>query len=123
MNHTVFVELKFWLLVIFSFIAPIVIYWLLLVKRAISKATVLILGLALILMAGIDVYLLQLLATHAKASPSMLDDAIFLSEVSVALYILPALLAGVGINIVSHVVIRHLVKAEALFEKEQKENR
>lgn len=118
MSTSVFAELTFWLLVIFSIALPFGIYITLLRKRAISRATVLVLGFGLVLIAGIDVYLLQRLATLAKASRSLSDDAIFTSEVSVALYLLPALFGGIGINMVSHVLVRHLDDAEREFRKE-----
>lgn len=118
MAFTVFVELKFWLLVIFSLVAPAVIYGVLLAKRAVSRITVLLLGLALLVIAGYDLYLLQSLAAMANASASLADDAVFLSELTIGLYLLPALLAGVGINVISHVLIRHLEEAERKFESE-----
>ena len=118
MSFTVFVELKFWLLVAFSFVAPVAIYAVLLVKRAVSRVTVLLLGLALVAIAGFDLYLLQSLAAMAKASSSLADDAVFLSELTIGLYLLPALFAGVGMNVISHVLIRHLEEAERQFERE-----
>jgi hypothetical protein len=121
MMSTVFAQGEFWLLVVFSFVVPLAIYAVLLVKRAISRATVLVLGLALVAVAGYDVYLLQSLAGIAKATPTLVDDALFTSEVSIALYILPALFAGVGVNVISHVLIRHLERAETRFESEHRE--
>jgi hypothetical protein len=121
MNATVFTEMRFWLLVVFSGVLPFAIYWMLLVKRAISRTTVLLLGLALVAIAGVDVYLLQSLSTLAKLTPSIADDAIFVSEVSLALYLLPAMFGGIGINIISHVLVSHLVEAEARFNAEKRE--
>lgn len=118
MSFTVFVELKFWLLVAFSLVAPVVIYGVLLVKRAVSRVTVLLLGLVLVAIAGFDLYLLQSLAAMAKVSSSLTDDAVFLSELTIGLYLLPALFAGVGMNLISHVLIRHLEEAERQFERE-----
>lgn len=118
MADTVFVEVKFWLLAIFSLLAPVMIYGLLLKKRSISRATVLVFGLVLVTLAGIDVYLLRSLETLAKLSPSLADDAIFSSEVSVALYVIPILLGGVGVNVISHILITHLLKAERQFDQE-----
>ena len=123
MPTTVFVELKFWLLVLFSLVAPVLIYAVLLGKRAVSRTTVLVLGLALVLIAGIDMYLLQSLVAMAKSSPSLADDAVFLSELTLGLYLLPALFAGIGINVISHVLIRHLDEAERQFEKDRRERR
>lgn len=119
MSATVFVELKFWLLVLFSFVAPVAVYTGLLVKRAVSPHTVLVLGLALVAIAALDLYLLQELAAMAGATSSAVDDAVFLSELSVSLYLLPALFAGVGINLISHVLVRHLNEAERSFENER----
>jgi len=118
MRSSVFPEIKFWLLVATSFIFPFGIYGTLLAKRAISRITVFLFGLGLVLLAGVDIYLLQGLAVLARASPSLADDKVFVSEVSLALYLLPAMFAGIGINMVSHVLIRHLVQAEAEFDEE-----
>jgi hypothetical protein len=122
MGETVFVEARFWLLVAFSFVAPVAIYAGLLATRAVARTTVLLLGLALIAIAGLDLYLLRGLIGMAKATSSLADDAIFQSELTLALYLLPALFAGVGINIVSHVLIRHLEEAEARYDSEHAED-
>ncbi|PTU30358.1 hypothetical protein [Stenotrophobium rhamnosiphilum] len=118
MGETIFVEVKFWLLVIFSLLAPILIYVGLLKKRAISRPTVLFFGLLLVALAGIDVYLMKSLETLARLSASLADDAIFVSEVSVALYVFPIVLGGVGVNLISHVLITHLLRAERQFDTE-----
>jgi len=118
MSASVLTEIEFWLLIVFSFVLPVWIYWLLLSKRTIAQTTVLLLGLALIAIAGMDVYLLQVLKSLAKLSPSLADDLVFVSEVSVALYLLPAMFGGVGINLVSHVLINHLHDAERKFKDE-----
>lgn len=122
MTTTVFTEMRFWLLVVFSGVLPFAIYGLLLAKRAISRTTVLLLGLSLVAIAGIDVYLLQTLATQAKLTSSLVDDAIFASEVSVALYLLPAMFGGIGINVISHVLVSHLVEAETRFKAENRDD-
>lgn len=121
MKNSVFAELGFWTMVVTSVILPACIYGVLLVKRAISPSTVTLLGLALVLIAGLDVYFLQSLAAAVKFSPSLADDAVFVSEVSVALYLLPAMFGGVGINLVSHVLVRHLIEAERRFRNEHPE--
>jgi hypothetical protein len=115
---TVFTEVEFWLLIVFSLLLPFGIYGILLGTRSISSRSVLLLGFVLVAIAGIDVYLLQHLATMARRSPSLTGDAIFVSEVSFALYILPVLFGGIGINLVSHVLIRHLSPAEQRFAEE-----
>jgi hypothetical protein len=116
MVDTVFAELKFWLLVLGSVLAPCGIYLFLLLKRAISRGSVALFGMALVVLSSLDVYLLQALETRAKLTHSMIDDSIFVSEVSVALYLLPLLFAGVGIHLVSHVLITHLADAEKRYQ-------
>ena len=115
MHDTVFVELQFWLLVLFSFIVPGMVVWLCLTVRAVSRNTVLALGALLVGISGFDFYLLQALARMATKTPSLADDAIFDSEITVGLYVLPALLAGIGINVTSDVLIQHLTDAEKRF--------
>ena len=122
MSTTVFTEVRFWLLVVFSGVLPFAIYWMPLVKRAISRTTVLVLGLSLVAIAGVDVYLLQTLATQAKLTPSLVDDAIFASEVSIALYLLPAMFGGIGINVISHILVSHLIEAETRFKAENRDD-
>jgi hypothetical protein len=120
MRANVFAEVTFWLLIAFSLVIPAGIYWILLVKRAVSRGTVLLLGFTLVAIAGLDVYLLQHLARLAKVTPSLADDAAFVSEVSLALYLLPAMYAGIGVNVLSHVLIRHLGESESRFLEERR---
>jgi hypothetical protein len=117
MNNTVFSEIKFWLLVIFSVVLPLGIYAMLLARRAVSRTTVLLLGFALVVISGVDVYLLQCLTTDAKLTPSLADDTIFVSEVSLALYLLPVMFGGIGINLVSQILVNHLAEAEKKYQK------
>lgn len=121
MHDTVFVELKFWLLVLFSLVAPVLMAWLCLTVKALSRNTVLLLGLVLVAIAGFDFYLLKSLAQMALMTPSLADDVLFDSEVTVGLYVLPALLAGIGINVTSHVLIEHLTDAQRRFAREKRE--
>ena len=123
MGTSVFPEIKFWLLVIFSFVLPTGAYIALFTTHTISKRLIFLFGLSLLAIAGVDVYLLQILARSARLSPSLLDDQVFNSELTIALYVLPALFAGTGINLVSHALIRHLEKAERRFEREHPEDR
>ena len=120
MQSSVFIELRFWLLMVLSIVAPIAIYYGLLVSRSVSPRTVLALGLLLTLLSGVDVYLLQTLSHLAQQTASLADDAVFLSELSVALCVLPVLFGGVGVNLVSHVLVRHLGSAERRFDEAQR---
>ena len=118
MNQSVFVELRFWLLVVFSVAVPAGIYGALLVTRSISRFAVLWFGVAMVLIAGVDVYLLQTLATLAHTTTSLTDDIVFTSELTVALYVLPLVFGGMGVNLISHVLLRHLSEAEGRFDRE-----
>jgi hypothetical protein len=53
-----------------------------------------------------------------RSMSSLADDKIFNSEFSIALYLLPVLYAGVGTNLISHVLISHLKGAEQAFDEE-----
>jgi len=117
-SYSVFTEARFWIMVAFSVVLPFGIYGVLIAKRAISRFTVLVLGFTLVAIAGVDVFFLQRLATLANATPSLADDVFFVSEVRVALYLLPALFAGLGINVISHVLTTHLAAAEKRFNEE-----
>lgn len=119
MSTSAFVELKFWLLLFFSFIVPFGIYITLLLKRAISRTSVLFFGALMLILSGIDIFLLGQLADIAKSTLDQTDDLFFVSEQSVALYLLPALFAGIGINMISHVLTRHLDDAEQRFNNEK----
>ena len=117
MVKTVFVEAQFWLLVLFSIIVPVAIYIGLLKRHIISRNTVLVFGVVLLLISGMDIYLLQILSKMAKTSVSHWDNTVFLSELSMALYLLPLTYGGIGVNLISHVLIRHLSSAERRFEQ------
>ncbi len=117
MVQTVFVEIQFWQLVLFSIIVPVAIYYGLLKRRNISRNTVLLFGVVLLLISGVDIYLLQVLSKMAKTSLSHWDNSVFLSELSIALYLLPITYGGIGVNLISHVLIRHLSRAERRFEQ------
>ena len=105
-------------MLVVSVVLPFCIYGVLLVKRAISRVTALLLGFTLVAIAGLDVFVLQSLAAASRLTPSVSDDAVFLSEISMALYLFPAMFGGIGVNVISHVLVRHLVEAEARFAVE-----
>ncbi|MDQ2971862.1 MAG: hypothetical protein ABIY40_03865 [Rhodanobacteraceae bacterium] len=107
-NDSVFIHFEFWLLLLASLVLPVVIYFALLSFRRISRYTVLLFALALILLSALDVFLLRHLANAAHATPSIFDDKVFASEFSLALYLLPLLSAGIGVNIISDVLLNHL---------------
>jgi hypothetical protein len=115
MNQSVFVEFEFWLLVLFSILMPTAIIWISLTIRKVSRNHVLAVGLLLVAIAGVDIYLLQALQRRSRETASTADDVIFDSEITVGLYVLPALLAGIGVNVVSHVIIQHLSDAQRRF--------
>ena len=108
MGTTAFAEMEFWLLVIMSMVAPMLLWRLLHSKRTPTRSTIFSLGLVLVVISGTAFYLLQTLAAQSKQSPSLADDALFASELTLSLYLLPALFAGIGINLISDRLIRHL---------------
>jgi len=118
MDLTDLFEIKFILLVVCSVVLPPAIYSILLLKKAISRSTVLFFGIALIVLAGTDVALINILLASAKHTLSILDARFFASQLKIALYLLPALFAGIGINVVSHILVSHLVSAERKFAQE-----
>jgi hypothetical protein len=118
MNDSIFVEKEFFLLIVVSIILPVGLYAFMMAKKALSRASVLLFGVILVVISGANVVLLQRLAAMAKISASALDNRVFSSEISLALYLLPALFAGIGINIISHIIIVHLGDAERQFERE-----
>ncbi|MBL0140521.1 MAG: hypothetical protein IPP91_00200 [Betaproteobacteria bacterium] len=120
MTDTVFFEMEFLLLVACSVLVPAAIYGYLYRKRAIARWTVLFFASTLIALSGVDVLLLQVLATMARATPSTYDDRLFNSEMALALYLLPAVFAGIGVNLISHVLIGHLADAEKTFDTEHR---
>lgn len=117
MKPKVMFEMDLILLFIFSAVIPIGIYIFLYQKMAISRWTVLAFALLLVAIAGGDVVLLQALAEKAKDSPPLAHEQLFSGQLSLLLYLLPAIFAGLGINLVSHVLINHLDQAEANFDR------
>jgi hypothetical protein len=100
-----FVEGEFFALVGLSVLIAAFIYHTIWSRRAASRAQALILGMSLIILAGVDVFLLRVLTSLARLSPSLFHDVVFDSELTLALYLLPTLFAGTGINIVSHLMV------------------
>jgi len=117
MDESVFLKFEFLALVVSSIVAPAAIFWFMMWRRALSRAAVLSLGVALVLLTVVDVILLEILEAKSKLSPSLVDDQVFASELSVALYILPAVFAGIGTNILSDQLSHHLEEIEKRFER------
>lgn len=118
MRESVFFEFEFVLLVASSFVVPIGIYIYLLRKKAISRRSILAYSMLLIALSVLDIFLLQSLAESAKLTLSPLDDKLFSSGLSIALYILPVIFAGIAINLVSHILNKHLDEAEQQFKQQ-----
>lgn len=121
-SNSVFGDLDFWLMAALSVVLPFGIYGYLLSRRAVSTFTIVVLGLALVAIAGVDVYFLQLMAARAQTTLSHTDDMVFSSEISAALYLFPALFGGLGLNVLSHVLTRHLDEAQRRFAAERDED-
>lgn len=108
MAEAVWLRFEFWALVLSSLALPIIIGVHLLRARDISRWVLLAYAIALLALAGVDILLLKTLAVVARDSLSTVDDAVFRSEYSVALYMLPLIAAGVGVNLLSFVITQHL---------------
>jgi len=121
MKLNVFFEMELILLVIFSVFIPVGIYLFLYKKIAISRWTVVAFALLLVVVAAIDVILLQSLTEKAKETESLLHDRLFTGQLSLILYLLPAAFAGLGVNLLSHVLVNHLNDAEKEFDREHRE--
>ncbi|MBR7799259.1 hypothetical protein [Undibacterium fentianense] len=123
MQESAFFEIEFYVLILLTFLLPIGIYWMMLKKRSISKIHVLAYGIVLVLLSALNVVLLRLLHDIAMKTPSLADEKLFASEISIALYVVPAIFAGIGINIISHVLIEHLKEAERNFSQDESTHR
>lgn len=119
MNQIVFLKIQFWILVASSLALPGWICWFLLTRRAISRKVVLFFGVTLLLLSALDLVLLPVLHNEAIRSKTTLDDEVFASEYSIALYLLPLLSAGLGVNLISHVLRTHLRFAELQYDREK----
>lgn len=115
--NSVFFEMEFVLLVMFSIVIPVGTYVFLYRRFAISRWTVVGFAILLIAISGIDVILLQSLSETAKSTSSALDDKFFASQMSLALYLFPAVFGGLGVNLLTHILVNHLDEAETEFDK------
>lgn len=120
MKQSIFFEMEFFLLVVFSVVIPVSIYAFLYRKLVISRWMVVTFAILLLLIAGFDVLLLQSLAVRAKATISLVDDQIFSGQLSLTLYLLPAAFAGLAVNLLTHVLVNHLNQAEEEFDRERR---
>lgn len=112
MNNPFYLELEFWGVLACSVILPASIFVWMTWKRSLSRFIIIVIGFFLVCIAGGDVIFLRLLSGKAKATPDILDDKLFVSEISIALYIIPLILAGIGVNLASHVLCNHITIAE-----------
>lgn len=108
MGHAIYLEYEFWALVMCTIVIPSAIFVWMMMKRKFSRISVVSIGLFLVVIAGLDAIFLRLLSAKAKVSPGLVDDQLFVSEISIALYIIPLILAGVGVNLASHVLCNHI---------------
>ncbi|MCI0475722.1 MAG: hypothetical protein L0Y55_05705 [Anaerolineales bacterium] len=109
MANSAFLTIEFWTLVIISFALPCLIFFKFIHKRRRRHAHILSFALLLILLAGVDVLLLQQLENVARTTSSLMDDSIFLSGYSLALYILPLVLGTLGSDLLAHVIKAYII--------------
>jgi hypothetical protein len=116
MKSGVLLELELVLLVVCSLVAPAGAYAFLYGRWSISRRTVLGFAMLLMVLAGVDVALLQSLTEKARRTPDLPGMQLFTDQLALVLYVLPAALAGLGVNLLSHVLISHLGQAERRFD-------
>ena len=112
MNESAFAQIEFYALTMTSVLLPIVIFVGLSRAKKVRRSALCVFGLILLFLAAADVILLERLAVISKLSVSLLDDTIFASELTVGLYMLPLISAGLGVNLLSHLLITHLDEAD-----------
>jgi hypothetical protein len=108
MIDSVFIKLEFLSLVFSSLVLPVIFIWVLVTRPRIPRKTIVAFGFVLVILAGLDVVLLQRLSDLAKSTVSFSDDVIFASGYTIALYVLPLIGAGLGMNLISHVLHSHI---------------
>ena len=108
LTETLLVRFEFWGLVIAAIALPLIVLMALLKSKTIARARLIGCAAFLILLGALDIGLLRSVMVLARSTPGFVDDAVFLSEYSAALYILPYLSAGVGVNLLTHAITHHL---------------
>ena len=111
-----FLRVEFWALVWASLLIPITIFIVMIRIRKISRLVVGIIGVFLLILSGTDVLLLHKLNNIAKETLTLLDDKFFSSEYTFVIYVLPLFSAGIGINLLSHLLGSHLIIAELEYD-------
>lgn len=119
MNESAFLVLEFYGVLVTTFVLPVLIYIYMLKKRSISRYHVVVYGVVLVSLSALSAFFLSRLREMSLLSVSLTDEKLFASEISIALYIVPAIFAGIGINIISHVLIDHLQSAERRYAEAQ----
>ena len=117
MNQNIYYETELILLVLFSVVVPAGIYGFLYSRISISRWIVMAFAMLLVGVAGIDVILLQSISEHARVTASLTNNKAFWGQLSIALYLVPAVFAGLGVNVMSHVLTNHLNEAEKKFDQ------
>lgn len=117
---SLYLEGEFFGLVALSLLMPGIIAGWLIRRRRISRVSVVLVALTLVILSGTDAILLQRLSAKAKLTSDLLDDRLFASEFSIALYLLPLVTAGIGINLLTHVITEHVVIAELQYDQAKK---
>ncbi|MDY7578199.1 hypothetical protein RGU70_07680 [Herbaspirillum sp. RTI4] len=104
MEESVFVDPEFHALIVFCVILPLGMYITLMRKDKIQRRTMLLYGVIFTLTSAASLFLLRSLAEIAIQTVSLIDDLVFASGVSVALYLLPLISAEIGISLISQVL-------------------
>ncbi|MEI7435939.1 MAG: hypothetical protein WCL16_03915 [bacterium] len=120
--NSVYLQGEFFGLVVVSLLMPAILYVWLIRKRKVSRIAIVVIAIALIVLSGLDVILIKRLSMISKMTMDISDNLIFASEFSVALYMLPVIMAGIGVNLLTHVMSEHLIIAELEYDKTRKKD-
>ena len=105
---SILIKAEFWGLVAVSIALPVAVIWHLVRVVRISRALLIGYSITLMGVSGLDAVLIKAIAVLARQTSSLADDKVFLGEYSLALYLLPLISAGVGMNLLTYTITRHL---------------
>jgi len=120
-SPTAFAQFLFWVLVSIAIGIPVSLFLVQLAGRQFARSTMLVFGVLLTAFAGMDLFHLRALSIEALQTPCLADDLMFSSALSIALYVLPAVLGAWGANAASHAFVRCFRPQEGHFEEDPAE--
>lgn len=105
-------------LIFFGVIPSFAIYLLLYLKKSTSPLVVFLCGIGLIFVSVVTLFKLGDISEMARVYLNPTGYKQVMTESRLALYVLPFLSAGVGSNLISHVLLQHLRRTEQIYRDE-----